>query len=70
MMIPNDYISWKHCITVDCGIELSKDFLQNRLLVLTDPNSAETKKMILLYGQMHIQNLIKWIQQALYEFKQ
>lgn len=68
-MIPNDYISWKHCITIDCGIELNKGLLQNRLLILTDMTSAETKKMILLYGQMHIQNLIKWMQQALYEIK-
>jgi|JI8StandDraft_2_1071088.scaffolds.fasta_scaffold111082_3 hypothetical protein len=69
MIIPNDYISWKHCISVDCGIELNKEFLQNRLLVLSDSTNQETKKMVLLYGQMHIQNLIKWMQQALYEFK-
>lgn len=70
MMIPNDYNSWKHCITIECGIELSKDFLQNRIRVLTDVTNQETQKIILLYGQIHIHNLIKWMQQALYEFKQ
>ncbi|NOT85745.1 MAG: TonB-dependent receptor [Methylococcaceae bacterium] len=33
--IPQTYVAWRHCITVDCGIPLTFDFVNARIAVLT-----------------------------------
>ncbi len=29
--VPGSYSEWHHCITQECGIVLTKDFIENRL---------------------------------------
>jgi threonine dehydrogenase-like Zn-dependent dehydrogenase len=35
-MIPKTYAQWRHCITVECGIPLSADFIAQRGLPIDD----------------------------------
>jgi hypothetical protein len=59
-MIPQTFDQWKHCITVDCKINLTKDFVLQRLTVFQDTNNPETKKFESLYGKEYLQNIIHW----------
>ncbi|MCH2197592.1 MAG: hypothetical protein MK081_02330 [Flavobacteriales bacterium] len=61
-MIPMTFEEWKHCIVHDCGIQLTKNFAQQRLEVYQNNNNPETQKFVSLYGQRHLQNVIGWLQ--------
>jgi len=62
-MIPHSFEQWKHCIENDCKIQLNKEFAQKRLKVYQNRKNAETIKFISLYGDQHLNNIIKWLQQ-------
>ncbi|MBM3165591.1 MAG: hypothetical protein FJZ80_09055 [Bacteroidetes bacterium] len=62
-MVPLTFEQWKHCIAIDCGIPLSKAFIQERLQVYQNKQNPETKKFTLLYGEQHLNNIIPWLQQ-------
>lgn len=62
-MIPQTFEQWKYCIEKDCGITLTKQFAKERLAVYADPAKEETKKFISLYGEQHLKNILKWLQQ-------
>ena len=62
-MIPQTFDQWKNCIEVDCKIKLTKEFAEQRLVVYQNPEHAETKKFLSLYGQQHLHNIINWFQQ-------
>jgi len=62
--IPNSYIDWKHCITVECGIPLTLGFVRERLGIFTDPKSPESGRFRKLYGESHWQNVVQWFWQA------
>lgn len=63
-IIPHDYESWHHCITVECGIEITAKFLQERITSLQDESDFRTKQFVQLYGAQHRDNVISWLQQA------
>ncbi|NRA42702.1 MAG: hypothetical protein HRU21_10415 [Pseudomonadales bacterium] len=63
-MIPTDYQSWHHCITVDCGITLSASYIQQRLTALNNLSDFRTQQFIRLYGKSHHQQVLGWFQQA------
>lgn len=62
-MIPQNFQEWKKCITIDCKIELTKEFAMKRLNVYLDRNNPETQKFAKLYGQQHLNNIISWYKQ-------
>ena len=62
-MIPQTYEQWYNCITIDCQISLTKAFAQARLAVYENPNNAETKRFIKLYGETHLHDIISWFKQ-------
>lgn len=62
-MIPHTFEQWKHCIIEECKINLTKDFAQSRLRVYQNRNNPETQKFITLYGEQHLENIIKWLKQ-------
>lgn len=62
--IPRDYASWKHCITVHCGIPLTTNFVRRRLAVWRDSDSEETRRFRSLYGEQHLQRVVQWLEQA------
>jgi hypothetical protein len=59
-MIPQTFEQWKNCIVNDCKINLTKDFAQQRLTVYQDKKNNETKKIVSLYGEQHLQKIINW----------
>lgn len=62
-MIPQTFNDWKNCIVNDCKIDLTKEFVAQRLAVYMNKNNAETQKFISLYGEQHLQNIINWLNQ-------
>lgn len=62
-MVPGTYDQWRHCISVECGIALTKDFIAGRLAVWTDPGCEETRRFRALYGDAHWQRITSWFQQ-------
>lgn len=62
-MIPQTFEQWKHCIVNDCKINLTKEFAQQRLAVYQYKTNDEAQKFVLLYGEQHLQNIIRWLKQ-------
>ncbi|TQV88571.1 hypothetical protein [Aliikangiella coralliicola] len=62
--IPNSYEEWRHCITVECGLELTHDFIEKRIESLQNTNEHYTQQFLRLYGQQHYQKVISWFIQA------
>ena len=60
-MIPKNYEEWLRCITVDCGIKITKEFVTQRLAVYGDKNNKETQEFIRLYGENHRENVERWL---------
>jgi hypothetical protein len=64
-MLPKTFNDWTNCIVNDCKIDLTRDFVQQRLKVYQNSENAETQKFISLYGEQHLQNIINWFNQIL-----
>lgn len=63
-MIPQTYEQWWHCITVDCGIEMTPEYLSRRLAILSDRDSQETRRFRDLYGDHHWKTVTGWFERA------
>ena len=63
-IFPRYYESWRHCITVKCGIELSEDFIKERLNQLTSPESEERATFIKKYGEHWTNTVIGYFKRA------
>ena len=63
-VIPENYTHWHHCITVECGILLTPDFVAQRLSVWKDEKSEETTRFRRLYGDAHWRSVIGWFEKA------
>lgn len=64
IMIPKTYQQWHQCITKECGIPITQEFISLRLAVLEDRNHQETQRFASLYGQSHLDNVIHWFKKA------
>lgn len=67
-VIPETYEEWQHCITVECGIELTPQFISQRISALQDQRDYHTQKFAKLYGQQHLQQVLAWFKQAQKKF--
>lgn len=63
----SNYEDWKRCITVDCGIELTLDYIDERLTALNDPDNYHTQKFTKSYGAIHLNQVIGWFKRAKFE---
>jgi len=63
-MIPQTYPDWLRCITTDCGIRLTPEFIAERLRELSDEKHPKTIEFTRLYGQQHMENVIHWFKKA------
>lgn len=63
-MIPQTFEQWKDCLINGCKIELTKEFAKERLAIYLNPNNAETKKFVSVYGEQHLQRIIYWFKQV------
>ena len=62
--IPQSYSEWRHCITVDCGLALTREYIHERLHALHDSANSHTQRIIALYGAEHHRRLIEWFELA------
>lgn len=62
-MIPINYLQWRHCIEVDCGIALKADFIAARIAALAQ-HGDEPQRFARLYGDAHLQRVIGWFRRA------
>ncbi len=68
-MIPLTYEQWHHCITVECGIALTRAFVEERLAALRAPVGEEGRRFAQLYGETHLQRVRAWFEQARRDLK-
>ena len=61
---PENYEQWRHCITVACGIPLTRSFVSQRLAVWRDESSEETLRFRRLYGDAYWQSVVSWFERA------
>lgn len=66
-MIPTNYEEWRHCITVECGIDLTQAFIEERLAVWRNAQSEESHRFRRLYGEQHLQEVLGWFVRAIEE---
>lgn len=67
--IPETYDDWKHCITVSCGIPLTPQYVQERIVALTDPKDHHTQRFIERWGQDHHTRTLAWFHKAAEELQ-
>ncbi|MEM1146620.1 MAG: hypothetical protein AAGA72_01145 [Pseudomonadota bacterium] len=64
MRPPSNYEDWKHCITVECGIALTPEYIEGRIQALNDAQDLHTKKFIDQWGRDHLNRVISWFETA------
>jgi len=62
--IPQNYEQWHHCITVECGLSLTTEFIDERIMSMQDKNTFRTKQFVQLYGSQYHQQVLAWFHQA------
>ena len=63
-VIPKTYEQWQHCIVVECGLELSPQYITQRLSTLKNDREQSTKQFIKLYGKEYHEQVVAWFAQA------
>lgn len=69
-MIPKNFYEWHKCITEDCCIQLTPNFVQERIKVFENDTHAETIKFKQLYGVQQLQMTISWYKEAAHLIKE
>jgi hypothetical protein len=64
-MIPRTYEAWLNCITVECGITLTRSFVMERIAILSNDAHPETQRFVQLYGDPHRRAVVSWYERAL-----
>jgi len=64
MLSLNNYEDWKRCISVDCDIPLTLEYVEKRLKSLRDPSDYGTQKFVRAWGDDHLAQVIRWFEQA------
>ncbi|MEO0443886.1 MAG: hypothetical protein AAFZ92_09130 [Pseudomonadota bacterium] len=62
--IPSSYEEWRHCITVECGLKLTSNFIETRIATLQNQDDYHTKQFINLYGRDYHAIVVGWFLQA------
>lgn len=61
---PQTYDEWRRCIVIDCGIDLTDAFIDQRLRALRDPSDAHTAQFAETYGDEYLSQVIEWFEMA------
>lgn len=64
-VIPQTFEQWQHCITVECGLALTRAFAEERLAVWNNPSADETRRFEQLYGPAHLARVAQWFARIL-----
>ncbi len=62
--IPTTYEEWEHCITVKCGLPLTRDFIAARIAALENPHDDHTRKFVATWGEPHRAQTLQWFREA------
>ncbi len=62
--IPQNYEEWRHCIIVECGLELTPHYISERILALQNDRDYYTQQFVKFYGRQHLQQVLGWFLQA------
>lgn len=62
--IPQNYEEWEHCITVTCGIPLTRDYVAGRIAALENGKDFHTRKFIERWGRAHHARTLDWFRKA------
>ena len=63
-IVPQTYEDWKHCIVVDCGLELTPEYISARISALQDSSDYYTQQFVKQYGEEYLQAVLGWFKQA------
>lgn len=63
-LVPNTYEEWKRCITVDCGIQLTRNFIKERIAALVDMGEFHIQKFIESWGPEQHARTLAWFRRA------
>ncbi|MFQ3243955.1 MAG: hypothetical protein ACI9SP_000580 [Arenicella sp.] len=63
-IIPENYEQWRHCIVVECGLELTSSFIEQRIAALRNNSEHYTKQFVRKYGVQYHQRVLGWFEQA------
>ncbi|MEN0040454.1 MAG: hypothetical protein AAF764_03860 [Pseudomonadota bacterium] len=58
------YEQWEHCITVECGLELTPDYVEQRIAALQDKSDFHTQKFVKTWGEKHRATVLARFQEA------
>ena len=61
---PQNYDEWQHCITVECGIPLTGEYVAKRLSIWRNEALEETQRFRGLYGDDYWRAVIGWFERA------
>lgn len=64
-MLIQNYLEWKNCIEVKCGIPLTEAYVQKRIEELTNESNSHTKEFVRLYGKPYKEQILLWFTKAL-----
>lgn len=62
--IPSDFLSWRYCIEVKCGINLTQEYVNKRIAILEDPHHEESRRFEKLYGRPYREQVLGWFQRV------
>jgi len=63
-MTPGTYDEWRHCIEVNCGLQLTPEFVRQRLSALRDDRDYQTQRFREMWGDAHLRQVITWFEKA------
>lgn len=58
------YDDWRQALTVQCGIELTATYAQERVLALQNVQDRTTKEFTAHYGEAYLRQVIAWFERA------
>lgn len=62
--LPRNFQEWQHCITVDCGLELTPKYISERIAALQNEKDHHTRRFVELYGRPYLEQVLTWFKQA------
>ena len=63
-IIPENFEEWRHCIVVECGIELTPSYIEKTISMLQDNSEYYTQQFVKKYGLQHHKRVLGWFLQA------
>lgn len=67
MQLLSNYSEWRNCIEHNCGIPLTKQFVEQRFNMLEDKTDKSTIEFINKYGENYYALIISFFKKALHD---